>query len=271
MLRQSPSRSNNRSKKLRPSHTLEAFLLVAVGVWIAYQVMRSYGKQRVVAVETDVDADGKPARRWLGRKGFVGFAAGQASADDDIVGIGDGSDFVGRGAAGSSDDRLSQARDAGDEEDQEAGEDDGVDSDADDVAEAADEEEDGTDFLSQSGNDEEEMETAQGQAQNGINMTVVPPVNATDTVQDGGAVLPANATGGAADGTALTSSGYPLKNNNSSADLSSRDRGAAGDASNKLLANNGSSPGENHSLQINKNETAGSVAGHGISSRRSIS
>jgi hypothetical protein len=254
MLRQSPSRSN-RSKKLRPSHTLEAFLLVAVGVWIVYQVTRSYGKQPVVAVETGGD-DGQPARRWLGRKGFVGFAAGQASADDDIVAARDWS------AAAASDDPLNRAGDAGDEEDQEAGEDDGVDSDADEVAGdlAADEEEDDTDFLTQSGSSEDELKTAQGQGQNGVNMTVVPPVNATDTVQDGGAVLLTNATGGAAGGAALT--------NNSSADLSSRDRGAAGD-----VANIGS-PGESQSLQINKNKTADSVEGHGIGisrRRRSIS
>ncbi|CAL4927570.1 unnamed protein product [Urochloa decumbens] len=253
MLRQSPSRSH-RSKKLRPSHTLQAFLLVAVAVWIVYQLTRSYDRQRVVAVE----ADGGPARRWLGRKGFV----------DDIVGAGDGSD-VGRGAADSSDDRSSQA---GDDEDQEADGDDGVDSDADDVGGglAADEEEDDTDFQSQGGSDEDELKTAQGQAQNGLNMTVDPsPLNATDTVQGGAAVIPLNATGLAADGTALTLGGSALNNStSSSADGALHDRGTAGDVANRLLVNNGSLPGENQSLQINKNATGDatgdSVAGHGI-------
>ncbi|CAN6322454.1 unnamed protein product [Urochloa humidicola] len=244
MLRQSSSRSH-RSKKLRPSHTLQAFLLFAVSVWIVYQLTRSYGKQRVVAVETD----GEPARRWLGRKGFVSLANGHASVHD-IVGAGGGSD-VGRVAAGSLDDHSSQA---GDEEDQEADGDDGADSDADDVGGGlATDEEDDTDFLYQSDSNEDEPKTAQGQAQNGPNMTVVPsPVNATDTAQDGVAVLPVNATGRAADGSALKN------NNSSSADLSLRERGTAGD-----VANNGS-PGENKRLQTYKNGTADSVAEHGI-------
>ncbi|CAN6291712.1 unnamed protein product [Urochloa humidicola] len=231
MLRPSSSRSH-RSKKLRPSHTLQAFLLVAVGVWIAYQLTRSYGRQRVVAVETD----GEPERRWLGRKGFV----------EDIV-----------GAAGSSDDRSSQAGDAGDDEDQEADGDDGVDPDADDVGGglAADEEEDDTDFQSQGGSDENELKMktaqAQAQAQNGLNMTIVPQVNATVTVQDGGgAVLPVNATGGVADGAALTSGDSALNNSISADDLS--------------LHDNGSSSGGNQSLLINKNETSHSVAEHVI-------
>ncbi|KAF8768953.1 hypothetical protein HU200_007095 [Digitaria exilis] len=227
MLRQSPSRSH-RSKKLRPSQSLQAFLLVAVGVWIVYQLTRSYGKQRVVVVDTDI-GDGEPARRWLGRKGFV----------DDIAGLRDGSD-----------DPLSQVGDDDDEEEgqEEADEGDGVDSDADDVGGglAVDEEEDDTDSLSESSNNEDELKTAQGQAQNGLNTSFVPPVNTTDTVQDGGAALLVNGTGGAEDGTGLTLSGYPLKNN-------------TGDVGNKMLSNSGS-PGENQSLQINKNGTADSVA-----------
>ncbi|CAN6297626.1 unnamed protein product [Urochloa humidicola] len=235
MLRQSSSRTH-RNKKLRPSHSLQAVLLVAVGVWIAYQLTRSYGRQRVVAVETD----GEPERRLLGRKGFV----------DGIVGVGGGGSDVGRGTAGTSDDRSSQAGEAGDEEDQEADGDDGVDSDVDAAGLAADEEEDDPDFLSESGRGDDELETAQGQAQNGLNMTVVPQVNATDSVQDGAAVLPVNATGGVADGAALTSGGSALKNNISSDDQS--------------LHDSGSSPGENQSLQINKNGTAHSVAEHVI-------
>ncbi|CAL4936192.1 unnamed protein product [Urochloa decumbens] len=253
MLRQSSSRSH-RSKKLRPSHTLQAFLLVAVAVWIVYQLTRSYGRQRVVAVEAD---GGGPARRWLGRKGFV----------DDIVSARDGRD-VGRGAADSWEDRSSQAGDGDDNEDQEAGEDDGVDSDADDVGGrlAADEEDDDMDFQSQGGSDEDELKTMQGQAQNGLNMTVDPsPLNATDTMQGGAAVIPLNATGHAADGSALTLGGSALKNTSSSADLSLRGRGTAGDVANRLLANNRSPHGENQrQLQINKNGTADSVAGHGI-------
>ncbi|KAF8709916.1 hypothetical protein HU200_029634 [Digitaria exilis] len=235
MLRQSPSRSH-RSKKLRPSQSLQAFLLLAVGVWIVYQLTRSYGKQRVVVVDTDGD-DGEPARRWLGRKGFVDFAAGQASGDD-IAGVRDGSD-----------DPLSQAGDDDDEDQEEADEDDGVDSDADEMGGglAVDEEEDDKDSLSERSSNEDELKMAQGQAQNGLSTSFVPPVNTTATVQDGGAALLVNGTGGAEDGTGLTSSGYyPLKNN-------------TGDVGNKMLSNSGS-PGENQSLQINKNGTADSVA-----------
>ncbi|RLN42420.1 uncharacterized protein C2845_PM01G26750 [Panicum miliaceum] len=254
MLRQSSSRSH-RSKKLRPSHGLQVFLFVAVGIWIVYQLTHSYGKRQVVVVETDGNGGGA-ARRRLGRKGSVDFAADQAF-------VGGGSD-LGRGAD-SADDPSSMAGDGNEEDDQEAGEDDGVDSDAYDGL-AADEEDDDRDLQSQNGSSEDELKAAQGESQNRLNTSIVPPVNSTDTLQGGVAVLLANATGRAADGTALTLGGSALKNA-SSVDLSSlHARGTAGDIGNKLLANSGS-PGENqNNLQINKNGTADSVAGHGISS-----
>ncbi|KAG2534912.1 uncharacterized protein LOC120689945 isoform X2 [Panicum virgatum] len=256
MLRPSSSRSH-RSKKLRPSHGLQVFLFVAVGIWIVYQLTHSYGKRRVVTVETD-GIGGEPARRRLGTKGSVDFAAGQASVGD-VAGVGDGSD-AGRGAD-SSDDPSSKAGD-GDEEDddQEVDEDDGVDSDAEDGL-AADEEEDDRDLQSQDGSSEDELKTAHGETQKGLNTSIVPPVNATDTLQGGVAVLLANATGRTADGTTLTA----LKNP-ATVDLSSlHARGTAGDIiENKPLANIGSS-GENRNLHINKNGAAAdTVAGYGI-------
>ncbi|OEL38259.1 hypothetical protein BAE44_0000721 [Dichanthelium oligosanthes] len=265
MLRQSSSRSH-RSKKLRPSHTLQAVLLVAVSVWIVYQLTRSYGKQRGAAVEADGN-DGEPARRRLGRKGFVVFGVGQASVDG-IAGVGGRSDV---GRDDSFDDPLSTARDGeGDEEDQEADEDDGVNSDdagdADDGL-AADEEDDDRDLQSQNGSgSEDELKTAHLETQDGLNISMVPPVNTTDTVQNG-VGLPVNATGGAADGTALNLNGSALKNT-SSVDLSSlHERGTADDAAKKLPANGGWSAGDNQDLQISKNGTADSVvAGQGISS-----
>ncbi|PUZ36821.1 hypothetical protein GQ55_9G067800 [Panicum hallii var. hallii] len=259
MLRQSSSRSH-RSKKLRPSHSLQVFLFVAVGIWIVYQLTHSYGKRRVVAVETD-GRGGELARRRLGRKGSVDFAAGQASLDD-IVGVGDGSD-LGRGAD-SSDDPLSKSGDDEDDDPEEAGEDDGVDSDAEDGL-AADEDYDDRDLQSQNGSGEDEVKTAHGEPQNRLSTSIVPPVNATDTAQGGVAVLLANATGRAADGTALTLNGSAPKNT-SSVDLSSlHARETAGDIGHKVQANSGS-PGENQNLQIDKNGTPDSVAGHGTSS-----
>ena len=261
MLRPSSSRSH-RSKKLRPSHGLQVFLFVAVGIWIVYQLTHSYGKRRVVAVETG-GSGGEPARRRLGRKGFVDFAAGQASADD-VAGVGAGSD-AGRGAD-SSDDPSGKAGDGDEEDDQEVDEeDDGVGSDAEDglAADEADEEEDDRDLQSQDGSSEDELQTAHGETQKGLNTSIVPPVNATGTLRGGVAVLLANATGRAADDTALTSSGSAL-NNTASVDLSSlQARGAAVDIGNKLLANSGS-PGENQNLQ--NGAAAGSVAVHGNSS-----
>ena len=266
MLRPSSSRSH-RSKNLRPSHGLQVFLFVAVGIWIVYQLTHSYGKRRVVAVETG-GSGGEPARRRLGRKGFVDFAAGQASADD-VAGVGAGSD-AGRGAD-SSDDPSGKAGDGDEEDDQEVDEeDDGVGSDAEDglAADEADEEEDDRDLQSQDGSSEDEVKTEHGETQNRLNTSIVlvPPVNATGTLRGGVAVLLANATGRAADDTALTSSGSAL-NNTASVDLSSlQARGAAVDIGNKLLANSGS-PGENQNLQINKNGAAAdSVAVHGNSS-----
>ncbi|XP_006651857.2 uncharacterized protein LOC102704047 [Oryza brachyantha] len=79
MLRQSSSRCH-RSKKLRPKHGLQIFLLVAVSVWLMYQLTHSYNNRRraVVAVENaataDMDGEVTPTRRRLGRKGLVDFA-----------------------------------------------------------------------------------------------------------------------------------------------------------------------------------------------------
>ena len=144
MLRQSSGRSH-RSKKLRASHSFQAFLLVAVAIWIVYQLTHSYGERRPVSVETG-RSDAEPSRRRLGRKGFVHFA-GHASVDG-IAGAGE-----------SSDDPLSKA---GDEEDREGDEDDGDVDDADDgLAVAADEEDDGIDFQSQDGSREDDPKAVQ--------------------------------------------------------------------------------------------------------------
>ncbi|XP_066331408.1 uncharacterized protein [Miscanthus floridulus] len=217
MLRQSSGRSH-RSKKLRASHSFQAFLLVAVAIWIVYQLTHSYGERRPVSVETG-RSDAEPSRRRLGRKGFVHFA-GHASVDG-IAGAGE-----------SSDDPLSKA---GDEEDREGDEDDGDVDDADDgLAVAADEEDDGIDFQSQDGSREDDPKAVQGGTQNGLNISIVPPVNGTGTVQDGADVLLRNATGGAGaadgNGTVPTLSGSASALNNiSSVDVASlRDRGTTG-------------------------------------------
>ncbi|KAG0547407.1 hypothetical protein BDA96_01G077500 [Sorghum bicolor] len=253
MLRQSSSRSH-RSKKLRASHSFQAFLLVAVAIWIVYQLTHSYGEQRpAVSVETGGSNDAEPARRRLGRKGFVHFP-GHASVDD-IAGAGE-----------SSVDPLSKAGDGegeGDEEDREADEDDGAaDADVDDgLAAAADEEDDGIDFQSQDGSREDGAKAVHGGTQNGLNISVAPPVNGTGTVQDGAAVLLLrNATGGAADGngTVPTLSGSASALNNiSSVDVaSSRDRGTAGDAANSFVVG---APG------AEEKPTSTGNSGHGIS------
>ncbi|KAL5219320.1 hypothetical protein ABZP36_020004 [Zizania latifolia] len=88
MLRQSSSRSN-RSKKLRPKHSLQVFLLVAVSLWLMYQLAHSYSKRRrAVAVENAAAAamDGEVTWRRLGRKGVVDFASDDASNDDGVRG-----------------------------------------------------------------------------------------------------------------------------------------------------------------------------------------
>ncbi|KAK3149200.1 hypothetical protein QOZ80_3AG0214230 [Eleusine coracana subsp. coracana] len=245
MLRQSSSR-NYRSKKLGPRHSLQALLFFAVGIWIVYQLTRSYGKRAAVVLETDDDAmDGaETVRRRLGRKGFVGFAG------HIIVGV--GSDGVGGEAAASSDDDpSSKAEDRGDgeEEDEAAGEADGAD-DEEDEGIAGDEEDDDRDFVSQNsvgGSSEDELITELGGSDratvlsNGgdedgtrlhepkeLNSSAVPLAKATGSLQDAAASQQTNATGGAAEHSADAAylSGSSLKNA-SAVNLSLHDRGAA--------------------------------------------
>ncbi|XP_062213176.1 acidic leucine-rich nuclear phosphoprotein 32-related protein 1-like [Phragmites australis] len=254
MLRQSSSR-NHRSKKLRPRHSFQLFLLVAVGIWLVYRLSHYYSRRRAVVVETDGNngmGDGEPARRRLGRKGFVDFAG--VASEDDIVGVRGGSDAgsedVERGGA-SSDDPLNKAGDHeegdGDEQDQEADGDDGVE-DADDGL-AADEEEDGRDFQSQNGNSEEELM----KTMNGEKLTEL------------------------TNGIAMALGDSALKN--TSVDVSLHGRGRTGNVPKKSLVHdfavrapeaNNEKPANNASADancmINQNGTAGSVPGHGISS-----
>ncbi|KAJ1293406.1 hypothetical protein BS78_01G065700 [Paspalum vaginatum] len=258
MLRQSSSRSH-RSRKLGPSHTVQALLLIAVAVWIVYQLAHySYGGRRraVAVVETGGRDDGEPARPRLGRRGFLDSSAAHASGSGD-------------GVADWADDPLSSGDGEGDDEEQEPDEDDGGDGDGADADDglAADEEED---------DDRGGFQSQNGSGSEGEAKTVYGGVNGADTVQDGAAVLMLNATAGAADGAAPTRSGsaaLKLKNTSSLDPSSLHARGTAGDfvisftvgapgAENEKPV----SAGENRNHQFNKNGTAGSVAGHGISS-----
>ncbi|TVU44803.1 hypothetical protein EJB05_04262, partial [Eragrostis curvula] len=237
MLRQSPSR-NHRSKKLRPSHSFQAFLLFAVGVWIVYQLTRSHGKRQAVLVETsDGDGmdDGEPARRRLGRKGFFGFT-GHASDDGIIVGV--------ERSAASDDDPLSKDADddgVGDEEDQAADEDHGAD-DSDDGL-AVDEEDEDSDSHSQNGNGEDELKTDESDRAivfgNGdddgtrlhepkeLNSSAVLRMNATGRVEDVAVSQQMNATdgGAAADRSSRPISHFALKDT-PSVNLTLNDKGA---------------------------------------------
>ncbi|KAL6636847.1 hypothetical protein ACP70R_024419 [Stipagrostis hirtigluma subsp. patula] len=216
MLRQSSGRSH-RSRKLRPRNSFQALLLVAVGIWLVYQLTRSYGRRRALAAEADENDgmdDGEPARRRLGRKGFVDFA-GHAS-DDDIVGIRDESE-VGGGGGLSDDDALSEAAaelEGGDsdEDDQVADEDGDDHGDDADGGLATDEEEGGNDFQAENGSGEGELTTALGETRNGLNGSIVPPVNTTSRLHDGVAVQMVNATDVAAERTAEALRGSAPKN-----------------------------------------------------------
>lgn len=170
MLRQLSSRSH-RSKKLRASHGFQAFLLVAVAVWIVYQLTHPFGeRRRHVAVEetsgSSNDDDAEPARRRLGRMRFVRFP-GHASVDDNDIAAGARS-----WSGGSSDDDLSGK--AGDAE----GGDEGPEADGDDaddgLAVAADEEDDGMDFQSRDGRRDDDPKAVHGGThQNGLNISGV--------------------------------------------------------------------------------------------------
>lgn len=168
MLRQPSSRSH-RSKKLRASHGFQAFLLVAVAVWIVYQLTHPFGeRRRHVAVEetsgsSSNDDDTEPARRRLGRMRFVRFP-GHASVDDNDIAAGARS-----WSGGSSDDDLSGKAGGGEE----GPEDDGDDAD-DGLAVAADEEDDGTDFQSRDGRRDDDPKAVHGGThQNGLNISGV--------------------------------------------------------------------------------------------------
>ncbi|GJN23168.1 hypothetical protein PR202_gb10793 [Eleusine coracana subsp. coracana] len=247
MLRQSSSR-NYRSKKLGPRHSLQALLFFAVGIWIVYQLTRSYGKRPAVVLETDDDDDAmdgaETVRRRLGRKGFVGFAG------HIVVGV--GSDGVGSEAAASSDDdpwSKNEDRGDGEEEDEAAGEADGTD-DEEDEGIAGDEEDDDRDFVSQNsvrGSSEDELITelvgsdratvlSNGGDDDGsrlhepkeLNSSAVPLAKATGSLQDAAASQQTNATGDAAEHStdAAYLSGSSLKNA-SAVNLSLHDRGTA--------------------------------------------
>ncbi|KAL5211069.1 hypothetical protein ABZP36_006692 [Zizania latifolia] len=132
MLRQS-SRRSNRSMKLRPKHSLQAFLLVAVSLWLMYQLAHSYGKRRrgVVVENAAAAVDGEVTRRRLGRKGFVDFAGDDASHDDGGVrGIAGGNVGIEadmeRGMT-SEPHQLSSGKQGGVDGDEEANEDDADD------------------------------------------------------------------------------------------------------------------------------------------------
>ncbi|XP_062212550.1 uncharacterized protein LOC133913417 [Phragmites australis] len=281
-----PSSRNHGSKKLRPRHSFQVFLLVAAGVWIVYQLTHSYSKRRAVVMETDDNNGmdgGEPARRSLGRKGFVDFA-GHAS-DDDTVGIRGGSDAGSEGferGGATSDNPLSKAEkdhegDGSDMDDEQADEYDGVDDTDDELA--ADEGEDDRGFQSQNGNDADELKTVHGDTPNGSNRSIASSVNATDRMQDSVVVVQlANATDGSANGSATPLKDSALKNASPLYE-SLRDKGRPSDlarevvlidlavgapgAENKKLTNN-SSADEDRTM-INQNGTADSVTGHGIS------
>lgn len=199
MLKQSSGR-NHRGTRLRSKHSLQVFLLVAVSIWLMYQLTHSYSKRRAVAVESDSGGmDGELTRRRLGRNDFVDFA-GRAS-DDDVRGIrGGGSnaeseDDVTRDFAS---DRLSKGEEGGsDDEDDESDEDDDV--------LPGDEEEDDRNFQSENGDGEDELKTTRGKTEsastfgnandgthvhqpNELDGRVVPQVNATGGMQDGAPV-----------------------------------------------------------------------------------
>ncbi|KAL6893989.1 hypothetical protein ACP4OV_008087 [Aristida adscensionis] len=202
MLRQSSGR-NYRSRRLRPRHSFQLFLLVAVGVWLVYQLAHYYGRRGAVVEEADDGSgidDGEPARRRLGRKGFVDIAG--VESDDDAA----GSDAVERGG-GSSDDALTKAAvledgdGDGDEDDQLADEDVGGDGDGDDAADdglAADGEELAKDFQAgEKGGGADELTSVGGETPSGLSGGAVPLANTTFRVQDGVAMQLVNATDGA--------------------------------------------------------------------------
>jgi hypothetical protein len=67
---------NHGSKRLRPGQCLQVFLLVAVCIWLVYQLGHCY-KRRAVAVEIGGSrrVDGELIRRrWLDRKSLIKFA-----------------------------------------------------------------------------------------------------------------------------------------------------------------------------------------------------
>jgi hypothetical protein len=263
-----PSSRNYRSKRLRPRHTFQAFLLLGVGIWIVYQLSRSHSNPRAAVVEI---ADGgnamnggdEAASRRLGRKGFVGAFAGHASSDDDgIVGV--GSDDLGSHGAASSDDddTSSKAEDRegssdGDEEELAVDGDDGADEDAGDGL-ARDDEDDDRDLLSRNSYTEDELKTLFGENDqatvfgNGdddgarlvhepmeLNSSAVPRAKASGTVQDAAASQLANAADGAADGrsTSVTAITDSFLKNASPVNLPLHDKGTAGEAARKLVVN----------------------------------
>jgi hypothetical protein len=298
MLRQSSSR-NYRSKRLRPRHTFQAILLLAVGIWIVYQLSRSHRNPRAAVVEI-TDGGDEAAHRRLGRKGFVGAFAGHASSDDDgiVVEVGSDDDDLGsHGAASTSKAKDREGSSDGDEEDLAVDGDDGAHEDAGDgLAGDEEEEDDDRDLLSRNSDAEDELKTLFGESDratvfgNGdddgarlvhepmeLNSSAVPRAKVTGAVQDTTASQLANAADGAADDraasvTAVTDS---FLKNASPVNLPLHDKGTAGEAARKLVVNSSfavkaaGAEDEKHNVSvansrmINQNET---LAGHGISS-----
>jgi hypothetical protein len=122
-----PSSRNHGGKRLRPGQCFQVFLLVAVGIWLVYQLGHCY-KRRAVAVEIGGSRGVDPIRRrWLDRKSLIKFAG--------VVSREVASGISGGGITARNDDawktRTSKGReDEGDEDDDGLfGYDDGEDSD----------------------------------------------------------------------------------------------------------------------------------------------
>ncbi|CAM0876479.1 unnamed protein product [Alopecurus aequalis] len=116
MLKQ-PSSRNHRGKRLRPEQCLQVFLLVAVGIWLMYQLGHSY-RRRAVAVDISGSIDGELIRRrWLDRKSLIKYA-GAVSSLEDAPGINGGGIIPWNDEAAEWKPRSNKGReDEGDEDD----------------------------------------------------------------------------------------------------------------------------------------------------------
>jgi hypothetical protein len=125
-----PSSRNHGGKRLRPGQCLQVFLLVAVGIWLVYQLGHCY-KRRAVAVEIGGSRGvlGEPIRRrWLDRKSLIKFAG--VMSGEVASGISGGGIIARNDDAVELKTRTSKGIDnEGDEDDGLFGYDDGEDSD----------------------------------------------------------------------------------------------------------------------------------------------